>query len=300
MADIRGINIAMQTPFDRAGNLDFKRYEELIDIYAEAGVHGFVLSAGTGQHAYITEAECAKMFQLGVKRIAGRAKVICQTSALNLDEVIRRSQAAEAAGADAVMILPPFFEGPTHDDGIFAFYERIDRAIGIDVVGYNIPQATKIEITAPLFTRLRQLPHFAYVKDSCNDLAKQQLLIASGGKVLNGADPIAPFSFIAGCVGTIWGSVNFMPRESVRLWDLVQAGKVPEAMALWGRMFPAVAFCWYGDYNPAIKAACRIMGYDGGTLRAPVLELGPDAVAALEKALAPLKALRQETRAAAQ
>jgi 4-hydroxy-tetrahydrodipicolinate synthase len=65
MADIHGINIAMQTPFDRAGALDFERYEELIDIYAEAGVHGFVLSAGTGQHAYITEAECAKMFQLG-------------------------------------------------------------------------------------------------------------------------------------------------------------------------------------------------------------------------------------------
>jgi 4-hydroxy-tetrahydrodipicolinate synthase len=300
MADIRGINIAMQTPFDRAGNLDFKRYEELIDIYAEAGVHGFVLSAGTGQHAYITEAECAKMFQLGAERIGGRAKVICQTSALNLDEVVRRSKAAEDAGADAVMILPPFFEGPTHDDGIVAFYERIDRAIGIDIVGYNIPQATKIEITAPLFTRLCQLPHFNYIKDSCGDIAKQQLLVATGGKVLNGADPIAPFSFIAGCVGTIWGSVNFMPRESVRLWDLIQAGRYPEAMALWARMFPPVAFCWYGDYNPSVKAACRIMGYDGGTLRAPVCELPPDAVTALEKALAPLSALAQEARAAAQ
>jgi 4-hydroxy-tetrahydrodipicolinate synthase len=300
MADIHGINIAMQTPFDRAGALDFERYEELIDIYAEAGVHGFVLSAGTGQHAYITEAECAKMFQLGAKRIGDRAKVICQTSALNLDEVIRRSKTAEDAGADAVMILPPFFEGPTHDDGIFAFYERIDRAIGIDIIGYNIPAATKIELTPGLFRRLAQLPHFNYIKDSCNDLCKQQALIATGGKVLNGADPIAPFSFIAGCAGAIWGGVNFMPREAVRLWDLVKAGKTADAMALWGCMFPAAAYCWQGDYNPAVKAACRIMGYDGGTLRAPVCELGPEAVAELELALAPLKALRAGARAAAQ
>jgi 4-hydroxy-tetrahydrodipicolinate synthase len=304
MADIRGINLAMQTPFDPAGNLDFKRYEELIDIYLEAGVHGFVLSAGTGQHAYITEAECAQMFQLGARRIAGRATVICQTSALNLDEVIRRTKAAEDAGADAAMILPPYFEGPTHDDGIFAFYERIDRAAGIDIVGYNIPAATKIELTPALFTRLCRLAHFRYIKDSCNDLGKQQALIAAGaaagGKVLNGADPIAPFSFIAGCAGAIWGGVNFMPREAVRLWTLVQDGKYAEAMALWARMFPASAFCWYGDYNPAVKAACRIMGYEGGTLRAPVCELPPAAVAELEAALAPLKALRQEARAAAQ
>ena len=304
MAELMGINLAMQTPFEPAGNLDFKRYEELIDIYLDCGVHGFVLSAGTGQHAYITEAECAKMFQLGCKRIAGRAKVTCQTSALNQDEVIRRSKTAQDAGADAVMVLPPYFEGPTHDDGIVKFYAAIDKAIGIDIVGYNIPAGTKIELTPALFRRLLQLEHFNYIKDSCNDLGKQQALIAAGrahgGKVLNGADPVAPLAFILGCVGTIWGGVNFMPRESVQLWNLVQAGEIPEAMQLWSAMFPAAAFCWYGDYNPAVKAACRIMGYEGGTLRAPVCELEPAAVAELEKALAPLKALRQGTRAAAQ
>jgi hypothetical protein len=169
MAELTGINLAMQTPFDAAGNLDFKRYEELIDIYLDCGVHGFVLSAGTGQHAYITEAECAKMFQLGCKRIAGRAKVTCQTSALNQDEVIRRSKTAQDVGADAVMVLPPYFEGPTHDDGIIKFYAAIDRAIGIDIVGYNIPAGTKIELTPALFRRLLQLEHFNYIKDSCND-----------------------------------------------------------------------------------------------------------------------------------
>ena len=117
MTDIHGICLAMQTPFGDAGNIDYDRWETLIDAYLETGMHGFVLGSGTGQHAYLTEAECNKLYELGVKRIAGRATVICQTSALNLDEVVRRCKAAEDIGADAIMVLPPYLEGPTHDDG---------------------------------------------------------------------------------------------------------------------------------------------------------------------------------------
>ena len=289
MADIKGINLAMQTPFKKDGAVDHSRFEALIDQYLETGMHGFVLSSGTGQHAYLTESECNKLFEIGVKRIDGQATVICQSSALNLDEVIRRSKAAQDLGADAVMVLPPFFEGPTHDDGVFAFYERVNEAISIDIVGYNIPSATGIELSPELFKRLNELGHFNYIKDSSGDFAKQQALLATGGKILNGADPIAPYSFIAGCTGTIWGCANFFPREAVRLYDLVQAKKYDEATALWAGMFPSVAYCWFNDYIPAVKAACRQMGFDGGTVRAPVCEIGPEEEAKLAAALAPLK-----------
>ena len=289
MTDIRGICLAMQTPFDEAGNLDYDRYEALIDVYLETGMHGFVLSAGTGQHAYLTEAECNKIFELGIKRIAGRAPVICQTSTLNLDELLRRSKAAQDLGADVIMVLPPFLEGPTHDDGIVAFNQRINDAVSVDIVGYNIPQSTGIELTPELFKRLNELEHFNYIKDSSGDLAKQQALLATGGKVLNGADLNTPFSLIAGCPGVIWGAANFCPREAVQLFDLVQKKRFDAAMALWRRMFPSVAYCWFNDYNPAVKAACRQMGYDGGTVRAPVCALGPEGEAELAAALAPLK-----------
>jgi 4-hydroxy-tetrahydrodipicolinate synthase len=289
MADIKGINLAMQTPFKDDGAVDHVRFEELISTYLDAGMHGFLLSSGTGQHAYLTEAECNKLFEIGVKRIDGRATVICQSSALNLDEVIRRSKAAQDLGADAVMVLPPFFEGPTHDDGIFAFYERVNEAVSIDIVGYNIPPATGIELSPDLFKRLNELEHFNYIKDSSGDFAKQQALLATGGRILNGADPTAPYSFMAGCTGTIWGCANFFPREAVRLYDLVQAKKYDEATALWARMFPSVAYCWFNDYIPAVKAACRQMGFDGGPVRAPVCEIGPEEEAKLATALAPLK-----------
>ena len=288
MTDIQGICLAMQTPFDEAGDVDYDRWEALIDAYLETCMHGFVLGSGTGQHAYLTEVECNKLFELGVKRIDGRATVICQTSALNLDEVVRRSKAAEDLGADAIMVLPPYLEGPTHDDGIFAFYQRIDDAVSIDIIGYNIPQATGIELTPALFKRLNELEHFNYIKDSAGNLANQQALLATGGKVLNGADLNTPFSFIAGCPGAIWGAANFVPREAVELYELVQEKQYDSAMALWRRMFPSVAYCEFSDYIPAVKAACRLMGYDGGTVRAPVCEIGPEKEEELAAALASL------------
>ncbi len=289
MTDIHGINLAMQTPFDDAGGVDYAGFERLLDQYLETGLHGYVLSSGTGQHAYLTEAECNKLFALALRRINGRATVICQTSALNLEEVARRSKKAMDLGADAIMVLPPFFEGPTHDDGIVAFYEHVNDAVSIDIIGYNIPQSTGIELSPKLFQRLGELEHFNYIKDSSGDFAKQQALLATGGKILNGNDTTAPYSMMAGCVGTIWGAANFFPREAVRLYDLVQAKKFDEAIALWSRMFPSVAYCWFNDYIPAVKAACRQMGFDGGTVRAPVCEIGPEEEAKLATALAPLK-----------
>ena len=105
MANLKGINIALQTPFDAKGSIDFARLPRLLDQYLETGMHGFVLSSGTGQHAYLTEGECNELFRAGVKHINGRAAITAQTSALNLQEVIRRSKTAQDIGVDALMIL---------------------------------------------------------------------------------------------------------------------------------------------------------------------------------------------------
>lgn len=290
MSKLRGINLAMQTPFNADGSVNYGRWEALIDQYLETGMHGFVLSSGTGQHAYLTEEECNRLFELGIRRIDGRAKVTAQTSALNLNEVIRRSKTAQDLGADALMILPPFFEGPKHDDGIFRFYEAVNNAVSVDIIGYNIPGATGIELGPDLYKRLMQLENFNFIKDSSGDLCKQQALLACGGQILNGADPNAPFSFMLGTAGTIWGCANIFPREAVQLFELIEAGNYAEGLKLWERMFPIVNYCWQNDYIPAVKAACRQVGFDGGSVRAPVCEVGPEEETRIAEALRPLKA----------
>lgn len=293
MADLKGINIAMQTPFDDDGSIDLNRWDKLLDQYMDTGMHGFVLSSGTGQHAYLTEDECNMLFAAGIKRINGRGAVTAQTSALNLQEVVRRSKKAQDLGADALMILPPFFEGPKHDDGILKFYHTVCREVKIDVIGYNIPGATGIELTPGLYQRLLQIENFNFIKDSSGDLNKQQALLACGGKILNGADPNAPFSFMLGTAGTIWGCANIFPYEAVKLFNLIEAGHYKEGLKLWEAMFPIVNYCWLNDYIPAAKAAARQMGFDGGSVRSPVCEVGDVEEAKIANALKPLRALQQ-------
>jgi len=288
MSELTGINLAMQTPMDAHGRIDYGRWEELIDLYIDAGVHGLVLGAGTGQHPYLTRQECERLYEIGAKRVGGRCNLICQTSALVPDEVVERSLHAQGLGADALMILPPYLEGPEDDDGLFTFYQAIDAAVDTDIVGYNIPQTTGIGISVELFRRLNQLEHFNYIKDSAGDLTTHQEYLATGFKVLNGCDPNTVFAFIAGTQGCIWGGANYMPRESVQLYDLVASGDIAGAMELWSRMIPSLLCIWRGNYIPKVKAASRQRGFDGGSVRAPLRELSADELRELAASLEPL------------
>jgi 4-hydroxy-tetrahydrodipicolinate synthase len=289
MAELDGINLAMQTPMHADGSIDFARWEALIETYIDAGVHGLVLGAGTGQHPYLTRDECDRLYEIGARRIDGRCHLICQTSALVVDEVMARSRHAQGLGADALMILPPYLEGPEDDDGLFEFYRSIDAAVEVDIIGYNIPQTTGIGISVELFKRLNQLDHFNYIKDSAGDLTTHQEYLATGYRVLNGCDPTTVFAFIAGAQGCIWGGANYMPRESVQLYDLVSAGDHAAAMALWQRMIPSLLYIWRGQYIPKVKAASRLRGFDGGSVRAPLQNLDAAALAELETCLEPLQ-----------
>lgn len=289
MANLAGVNLAMQTPFKEDGAIDFAAFEELVDRYVDAGVHGIVFGSGTGQHPYLTEEECNKLYELGAGRVKGRCNVICQTSALNLDEVVRRSRHAESIGADAIMVLPPYFEGPTDDDGLFEFYKEVDAAIGIDIVGYNIPQATGIAVSPALLRKLSELPNYKYIKDSAGDIITHQEFISTGVNVLNGCDPTTLFAFLAGAKGAIWGAANFMPSEAVKLYNLVQAGDVSAAFALWGKMLPSLLFIWRTEYVASVLHASKLRGFGPGRVRKPLRALSQDNADQLKKALASLE-----------
>jgi len=288
MSNLQGINLAMQTPMFDDGSINYSRWEELIDINIDAGVQGLVLGSGTGQHPYLTKEECNRLYETGAKRVDGRCNLICQASALNVDEVIDRSKHAEDLGADALMILPPYLEGPEDDSGLFEFYRTIDAAVGTDIIGYNIPQTTGIGISVDLFKRLNELTNFNYIKDSAGDLTTHQAYLQTGCKVLNGADPTTVFALIAGAVGTIWGGANYMPKEAVRLYELVSTGDVSGAMALWAKMIPSLLYIWSGNYIAKVKTAARLRGYDGGAVRAPLTPLSAEEEKTLISALEPL------------
>lgn len=282
-----GVNLAIATPFKPDGAVDYDRFEALIEQYLDTGVQGFVLSSGTGMHVYLTEHESAELIRRGAAIIGGRAKVIAQCSALVPSEVRRRAEHARDCGVDGLMILPPFFEGPTDDEGVFAFYEGLD-SVGVPIIGYNVPGAVGVAITPALFDRLATLPNFHTVKDSAGDLTAQADLIRTGHPVMNGADPHALYALYAGVGGLIWGGANFAPRSCVALARAAATRDWENARQIWARLEPIMSLIWKGDYVQSVYAAAQHAGYDFGTPRAPLSGLSVGKQAHLVRTLEPL------------
>lgn len=283
-----GVNLAITTPFDAKGKIDLARFEQLIEHYLAAGVQGFVLSSGTGMHVYLSKEESKSLVAHGAKIIRGRARIIAQASALLVEEVVERAHHARECGADGVMVLPPFFEGPTDDDGIVAFYTEVAQA-GIPIVGYNVPQAVGVEVTPALYQRLSQIAGFCTVKDSSGNLASQAELIRTGLPVMNGADPLVPYALYAGARGLIWGGANIAPKTCVALVKAAQEQRWNDVRELWRALEPVMSLIWKGDYVQSVYAAAELMGYGAGVPRRPLAALGAQKLPQLQAALAGLR-----------
>ncbi|AYG61836.1 dihydrodipicolinate synthase family protein [Rhizobium jaguaris] len=282
-----GLNLAIATPFDESGRIDFSRLERNIESYLAAGVSGFVLSSGTGMHVYLTKEESNELIRVGAKAIDGRAKIIAQTSALLTEDVIDRTKHAADCGADGVMVLPPFFEGPTDDQGIVNFYADVATA-GLPIIGYNVPQVVGVAITPSLLRELCEIPEFIAVKDSSGDLGKQASLIRTGLPVMNGADQLVPYSLYAGSSGLIWGGANFAPRTCQALVSAASERCWDEARKIWSILEPIMSLLWEGDYVQSVYAAAELTGYGAGGPRKPLRSLAADRVEILRGLLGEL------------
>jgi 4-hydroxy-tetrahydrodipicolinate synthase len=270
-----GLNLALATPFDRAGRLDFARLEQNIEKYLNAGVKSFLVSSGTGIHVYLSQQESQDLVERSRKIINGRAKVIAQTSALVVDEVVERTRHAASCGVDGVMVLPPFFEGPTDDEGVAAFYAEV-AAVGLPVIGYNVPKAVGVTITPTLLDRLCDIPNFCSVKDSSGDFPGHINLIRTGHAVMNGADTLTLYSLYAGCKGLIWGGANIAPRTCLAMVAAAEAGQWDKARAIGRNLEPIMTFIEEEDYVKSVYAAIEIMGYGAGTPRRPLSAMKPE------------------------
>jgi 4-hydroxy-tetrahydrodipicolinate synthase len=288
LKEFKGICTALCTPFTEDGEkVDETALKNHIDSMLEAGTHMILVCGGTGEFAYLRPEERKKIAEIAAKHIDGRAGFMVQTSAINTADAIAYARHAESVGADCLLILPPYFEGPDNE-GVYYHYAKIAEAVETQIMVYNIPVHSGIDVTPDLFKRLMEIDNIQYIKDSTADLIRIQELIAIGAKVFNGADPVAFFSLLAGCPGCVWGAPNVMPEEAVELFNHVAAGRLLEAADLWKRMFPANVFFWTHVYNASVKAATNLSGRKVGPCRKPVQPLTDAEMKALREALKPL------------
>lgn len=286
---LHGICAAACTPMNADGTqLDLNVLKRHLDTLIDAGVHIIAVCGGTGEFPFLSTAEKRLIAETAAKHIDGRTKLIVQTSAIRTEDAVEAALHAEGVGADALLILPPYFEGPT-PDGVFQHYERISDSIRTPIMAYNIPVHSGFDITPDFFKRLQQLENVKYIKDTSGNFVRLQELIVAGLPVFNGADPFAFPALVAGALGCFWGAVNAMPYQAVQLYDLVRAGKLDEAATLWERLLPANLFFWNHAYNPAVKAATNLLVNPVGPCRHPVQPLSAEEMQELERVIQTLR-----------
>ncbi len=273
MDKLEGVCVPICTPFKEDGAaLDEAGLEANIDSLVEAGVHIVAVNGGTGEFPFLSEPEKRRIAELAARRIDGRAKLIVQTSAIRTEDAIENAKHAEGAGADALLVLPPYFEGPG-EDGVRWHYEQVAGAVKTPIMAYNIPVFTQFDITPEVFARLSRIEGVDYIKDSTGDAGRIEALAGQGARVFGGCDYLNLFNILAGAAGLFSGSGNAAPAEIVALWEHGRAGRMTEALALWERLRPISRLLWTLPFNPVAKAASDLTGRPAGLCRKPVMPL---------------------------
>jgi 4-hydroxy-tetrahydrodipicolinate synthase len=270
-----GSIVALVTPF-RNGVLDEDALQRLVEKHLAEGTHGFVPVGTTGESPTLSHAEHERVVELCVEAVAGRRPVIAGTGSNATEEAISLTRHAKKAGADAALVVTPYYNRPTQD-GLYAHYKAIQDAVDLPIIIYNIPGRSAVEMTVETMARLARLPNIIGVKDSTADIMRPLLTHAACGAEfcqVSGEDGNAVAFLAHGGHGCISVTANVAPKLCAELQDAWRAGRPEEALAIHRRLLPLhkALFC---ETSPApAKYALSRLGYCSPELRLPLVELG--------------------------
>jgi dihydrodipicolinate synthase/N-acetylneuraminate lyase len=276
-ADLHGILAAVTTPFTPdADSVD----EPVLRAHAErliaAGVHGLVTTGSTGEFSTLTWQEYRRVIEAYVEAAGHRVPVVAGVGALSTRGAIDLAQHAEQVGADAIMLLPPFYGG-VELATLRAFLTAVAESISIPIVYYNIPASTGTRLTAAELAGLADIPGVDHLKDTSGDaVALTELLLAHGDRIqaFNGWDTLTFYGLAAGAKASVWGAANIVPELAVQLWDtLAVKADLVAAREQWKHLWAISDFLESVDYVAGVKAGLEIAGHPAGPARPPVQPL---------------------------
>jgi 4-hydroxy-tetrahydrodipicolinate synthase len=270
-----GSIVALVTPF-RNGVLDEDAFQRLVEKHLVEGTHGFVPVGTTGESPTLSHAEHERVVELCVEAVAGRRPVIAGTGSNATEEAISLTRHAKKAGADAALVVTPYYNRPTQE-GLYAHYKAIQDAVDLPIIIYNIPGRSAVEMTVETMARLARLPNIIGVKDSTADIMRPLLTHAACGAEfcqLSGEDGNAVAFLAHGGHGCISVTANVAPKLCAEMQDAWRACRSDEALAIHRRLLPLhkALFC---ETSPApAKYALSRLGYCSPELRLPMVEMG--------------------------
>ncbi len=274
---LRGSMVALITPF-RDGLVDFEALNQLVDAQIEGGTDALVPCGTTGESPTLTEMEHQEVIGAVIGRSAGRCPVIAGTGSNSTACAVARTKHAAEAGADAALVVAPYYNRPTQD-GLFRHYSAVAEAADIPIVVYNVPKRTGVNISEDTVIRLRKAyGNIVAVKHATGALdGVDKMLSGCDVDVLSGDDGLTWPLMALGAVGVISVVANIAPKLVKDLVDFAAAGQVSQAVATHRKMAALIQSLNALAPNPIpIKTAMAMAGRCAEEFRLPLCPLDED------------------------
>ena len=261
----------MVTPFHN-GEVDYAAFERLIEHQIAAGVHGVVPVGTTGETSTLTMEEHKALVKLCVERVAGRIKVIAGAGSNNTAEMLELARHAKEVGADAVLVVAPYYNKPSQE-GIYQHFKALNDSVQIPVLLYNVPGRTVVDMSNETITRLAKLPNIVGIKDATGAIDRMsQLRIAITGDFafISGDDPTLLGYMAHGGHGVISVTSNVAPAAVVSLYNAAAQGAFATALQ-WQDKLITLDKVLFADSSPSpTKYAMSRLGLCSEEVRLPI------------------------------
>jgi len=282
----RGSFTALVTPF-KNGSVDEKAFRDIVDWQISEGTNGLVPVGTTGESPTLSHDEHKQVVEWCVDQADGRVPVIAGSGSNSTAEAVELSRHAEEVGADAVLIVTPYYNKPTQE-GLYQHYKAINDAIGIPIIIYNIPGRSIVDMSVETMTRLYELKNIAGVKDATANMARvsqQRAAMGPDFNQLSGEDITALGFMVHGGHGCISVTSNVAPRLCAEFQTACLKGDFAAALKLQDKLTP-LHINLFVETSPApIKYAMSLIGKCANTVRLPMVPASEKAQTAVRQAM---------------
>ena len=279
MFQLTGMMSALLTPFDPEGNVNYTVLSDLLEWQLARGLTGFYILGSTGEGLLMSEAERRAVAEAVVRQVKGRVPVVVHVGALTTRAACALAAHAAEIGADATSSIPPFYYnvGP---EGVKQYYTQVAAASGLPFYIYNIPGTTGVNVAVDIVQELiAAVPNLRGMKYTAYDMYSMRKIVElDEGRfnVLSGADEVMLAAQAMGADGAIGTTENFLPRVFVDAYTAFRAGDVKTAQALQAKINWTVSTFLAFPSLAAVKEIMRLLGFDLGLPRPPLLSLTND------------------------
>lgn len=282
----KGSFVALITPF-KNGEVDKAAYKSFVEWQVAEGTHGLVPVGTTGESPTLSHDEHDEVIEMCIEVANGRVPVIAGTGSNSTAEAIRLTKHAKQAGADAALVVAPYYNKPTQE-GLYRHYAAIADAVDIPIMVYNIPGRSIVDISPDTMARLAEIPNIVGVKDATADGArpmKEAMKIKGDFCQMSGEDATVVPYLAGGGVGCISVTANVAPRLCADLHNAWQAHDLDTVMTLQSRLMPLhmAMFC---EASPGpVKYAAELLGKCSAETRLPLCEIAESSKAQVRAAM---------------